>query len=465
MRGCFVTGTDTGVGKTVLAAAIAAALHARGVRVATFKPVVTGIDEPEPGRPADHELLGAVTGLAPSAVAPLRFGPAVSPHLAAELAGTAIEPAGLIAAAARAGAAAEVLVVEGVGGLLVPISADFSIRDLAVALDLPVVVAARPGLGTISHTLLTIEAARAAGLDVRAVVLTPWPARPSVMERSNRETIARMAGVEVATLPAVGVGPADLAAAGTALPVDAWLGEGGAVAGGTAPAGAARTGVAAGPAETGTRAPGAAAQPAAPPSQAAAAPACAAAPPAAEAAAAPPTARRSPLVGPVLRGERVILRPPVEADIPRLAAIMATPEVGRWWMGETEELTRTRVLEGEEDTTIWVVLADGEIIGMVQAWEETEPEYRHGGIDIALHPDRHGRGLGADTVRTVARHLIDDRGHHRITIDPAAANTAAIRSYERVGFRPVGVMRQYERGDDGTWHDGLLMDLLAAELR
>ena len=478
MRGCFVTGTDTGVGKTVLAAAMLAALRAGGVRVAAFKPVVTGLDEPEPGRPADHELLGAVTGLTPSAVAPLRFGPAVSPHLAAELAGTAIEPAGLIAAAARAGAAAEVLVVEGVGGLLVPISADFSIRDLAVALDLPVVVAARPGLGTISHTLLTVEAARAAGLDVRAVVLTPWPARPSVMERSNRETIARMARVEVATLPSAGVGPADLAAAGAALPVDAWLGEGGAVAGGTAPAGAARTGGAAGPAgpdpaarsaaRLSAGAPGsprATGPPAVAAPPGAAAPPAAAAPPGAEAAAAPPTARRSPLVGPVLRGERVILRPPVEADIPRLAAIMARPEVGRWWMGETEELTRTRVLAGEEDTTIWVVLADGEIIGMVQAWEETEPEYRHGGIDIALHPDWHGRGLGADTVRTVARHLIDERGHHRITIDPAAANTAAIRSYERVGFRPVGIMREYERGNDGTWHDGLLMDLLAVELR
>ena len=448
MRGCFVTGTDTGVGKTVLAAAIAAALHARGVRVATFKPVVTGIDEPEPGRPADHELLGAVTGLAPSAVAPLRFGPAVSPHLAAELAGTAIEPAGLIAAAARAGAAAEVLVVEGVGGLLVPISADFSIRDLAVALDLPVVVAARPGLGTISHTLLTIEAARAAGLDVRAVVLTPWPARPSVMERSNRETIARMARVEVATLPAVGVGPADLAAAGTALPVDAWLGGTGEVAGGVGPAHGVGPGRGAGP--TGGVGPTGGAGPARG---------------AGAARGAPEPERRTPLVGPDLRGERVVLRSPVEADIPRLAAIMATPEVGRWWMGETEELTRTRVLEGEEDTTIWVVLADGEIIGMVQAWEETEPEYRHGGIDIALHPDWHCRGLGADTVRTVARHLIDDRGHHRITIDPAAANTAAIRSYERVGFRPVGIMREYERGNDGTWHDGLLMDLLAAELR
>jgi len=429
VRGCFVTGTDTGVGKTVLAAAIAAALHARGVRVAAFKPVVTGLDEPEPGRPADHELLGAVTGLAPTAVAPLRFGPAVSPHLAAELAGTGIEPAGLIAAAARAGAAAEALVVEGVGGLLVPISADFSIRDLAVALDLPVVVAARPGLGTISHTLLTVEAARAAGLDVRAVVLTPCPSQPSVMERSNRETIARTARVDVATLPSVGIAPADLAAAGAGLPVDAWLGEAG-DAGGRGPAD--------GPA---------------PP------------PRAADRAAEAEPERRTPLVGRDLRGERVMLRSPVEADIPRLAAIMATPEVGRWWMGETEELTRTRVLEGEEDTTIWVVLAGGELIGMVQAWEETEPDYRHGGIDIALHPAWHGRGLGAETVRTVARHLIDERGHHRITIDPAAANTAAIRSYARVGFRPVGIMREYERGDDGTWHDGLLMDLLAAELR
>ena len=448
MRGCFVTGTDTGVGKTVLAAAIAAALRARGVRVAAFKPVVTGIDEPEPGRPADHELLGAVTGLAPSAVAPLRYGPAVSPHLAAELAGTVIEPAGLIAAAARAGAAAEAIVVEGVGGLLVPISADFSIRDLAVALDLPVVVAARPGLGTISHTLLTVEAARAAGLDVRAVVLTPWRGRPSVMERSNLETIARMARVDVVTLPSVGIAPADLAAAGAALPVDAWLGGTGEVAGGVGPAHGVGPGRGAGP--TGGVGPTGGAGPARG---------------AGAARGAPEPERRTPLVGPDLRGERVVLRSPVEADIPRLAAIMATPEVGRWWMGETEELTRTRVLEGEEDTTIWAVLAGGELIGMVQAWEETEPEYRHGGIDIALHPDWHGRGLGADTVRTVARHLIDDRGHHRITIDPAAANTAAIRSYERVGFRPVGIMREYERGSDGTWHDGLLMDLLAAELR
>jgi dethiobiotin synthetase len=224
VRGCFVTGTDTGAGKTVLAAAMLAALRADGVRVAAFKPVVTGLDEPEPGRPADHELLGAAAGLAPAEVAPQTFGPPVSPHLAAELAGTTVDPAAAIAAAREAGARVDALVVEGVGGLLVPLTLRFTVRDLAVALGLPVVVAARPGLGTISHTLLTVEAARAAALDVRAVVLTPWPAAPSAMEQSNRATIAAMAEVEVATLPPVGTDVAELAAAGAALPVADWLG-------------------------------------------------------------------------------------------------------------------------------------------------------------------------------------------------------------------------------------------------
>jgi dethiobiotin synthetase len=224
VRGCFVTGTDTGVGKTVLAAAMLAALRADGVRVAAFKPVVTGLDDPEPGRPADHELLGAAAGVAAEAVAPQTFGPAVSPHLAAELAGTTVDPAATIAAARAAGARADALVVEGVGGLLVPLTLRFTVRDLAVALGLPIVVAARPGLGTISHTLLTVEAARAAGLDVRAVVLTPWPDEPSAMERSNRATIAAMAEVEVATLAEAGTGVDELAAAGAALPVAGWLG-------------------------------------------------------------------------------------------------------------------------------------------------------------------------------------------------------------------------------------------------
>jgi len=223
VRGCFVTGTDTGAGKTVVAAAIVAALRARGVRTAAFKPIVTGLDEPEPGRPADHELLAAVAGVDADRVAARTFGPAVSPHLAAELAATTIDPAALVHGARAAGAAASALVVEGVGGLLVPLAPDYSVRDFACDLGLPLVVAARPGLGTISHTLLTVEAARAAGLDVRAVVMGPWPHRPSVMQRSNRETVERLAGVPVATLPLVGTESAELAAAGSALPYDDWI--------------------------------------------------------------------------------------------------------------------------------------------------------------------------------------------------------------------------------------------------
>jgi dethiobiotin synthetase len=220
-RGLFVTGTDTGVGKTVVAAALAAALRADGVDVAAFKPAVTGLDEPEPGRPADHELLAAASARPVSEVTRHRFGPPVSPHLAAELAGTALEPAALVASAR--GLRAEVVVAEGVGGLLVPLTLGYTVRDLAVDLGWPVIVVARPGLGTINHSLLTVESARAAGLDVRAVLLTPWPAEPSVMQRSNVEAIARLGGVEVATLGAVGVEPDQLARAGATLPYSRWL--------------------------------------------------------------------------------------------------------------------------------------------------------------------------------------------------------------------------------------------------
>jgi dethiobiotin synthetase len=221
LRGVFVTGTDTGVGKTVLAAALVAALRADGVDVAAFKPAVTGVDEPEAGRPADHDLLAAAAGRPAAEVTPHRFGPAVSPHLAAELAGTALEPAALVAAARAL--RADVVVAEGVGGLLVPLTLGYTIRDLAVDLGWPVVIAARPGLGTINHSLLTIESARAAGLDVRAVVLTPWPAEPSVMQRSNAKAIARLGGVEVATLAEVGIDVDQLALAGATLPYARWL--------------------------------------------------------------------------------------------------------------------------------------------------------------------------------------------------------------------------------------------------
>ena len=221
-RGAFVTGTDTGAGKSVVTAAIAAALVADGRRVAAFKPVVTGLDEPPGDWPPDHELLGAAAGRPPEEVAPARFGPAVSPHLAAAMAGVDAPRVAPLAAHARALAAgADVLVTEGVGGLLVPLNDAESVRDLAVALGLPLVVAARPGLGTINHCLLTVEAARAAGLDVRAVVLTPWPAAPGAIERSNRETVARLADVEVAVLEPTT--PARLAAAGAGLAYERWL--------------------------------------------------------------------------------------------------------------------------------------------------------------------------------------------------------------------------------------------------
>jgi dethiobiotin synthetase len=223
MRGLFVTGTGTGVGKTVLSAALLAAMADAGEQVRAHKPVVTGLDEPPGEWPADHELLASVAGMSPEEVAPLRYGPAVSPHLAARLAGEAIDPADLIARARAAGTNDGILVVEGVGGLLVPLTEGFTVRDLAAALGLPLVIAAGPGLGTINHTLLTLDAARAVGLDVRAIALTPWPDIPAELERSNRDTIACLGEVEVVGLSHVpSPAAANLARAGDALPWRRW---------------------------------------------------------------------------------------------------------------------------------------------------------------------------------------------------------------------------------------------------
>ena len=218
LRGCFVTATDTGVGKTILSAALVAALRANGEDVHVRKPVVTGLDEPPPW---DHELLASVSGESAETVSPARYGPPVSPHLAAQLAGAPLDVPALIADVRTAGAP---VIVEGIGGLLVPFAEGWDVRRLARELGLGVLVAARPGVGTISHTLLTLEAARAVGLDVRAVVLTPWPTDAGTVERSNSETIARLGEVEVATLPLLReLTPTALAAAGAALPYAAWL--------------------------------------------------------------------------------------------------------------------------------------------------------------------------------------------------------------------------------------------------
>ncbi len=200
MEGVFVTGTGTEVGKTVVAAVIAHTLAAAGKRVAVFKPVVTGLDDP--GEP-DHELLRRAAGSEQTdeQITPYRYGPPASPHLAAKLAGEEIDPERLRVGARSAAASADALVCEGVGGLLVPLSPSYFVRNLALDLALPLVVAASPGLGTINHTLLTLAVARSAGLAVAAVVLTPWPERPDTIERSNRETIEALGEVRVELLP------------------------------------------------------------------------------------------------------------------------------------------------------------------------------------------------------------------------------------------------------------------------
>lgn len=200
MSGFFVTGTGTEVGKTVVAAVIAHTLARRGQRVAVFKPAVTGLEEM--GEP-DHALLRRAAGSSQSdeEIAPYRYRPPASPHLAAALVGEKIDPAHLGCAARAAAADADVLVCEGVGGLLVPLAPDYLVRDLAVDLALPLVIATAPGLGTINHTLLTIEVARAAGLTVDTVVLTPWPDEPGRIETSNRETIESIGEVRIETLP------------------------------------------------------------------------------------------------------------------------------------------------------------------------------------------------------------------------------------------------------------------------
>ncbi len=164
-----------------------------------------------------------------------------------------------------------------------------------------------------------------------------------------------------------------------------------------------------------------------------------------------------------LHGVHVALRPATSQDVPALAAIRAKPEVYPWWRGGEDLVAAVTEELAEPEEHPLVIEYAGRVVGAIQWWEESDPDYRHAGIDIYLDPAVHGRGVGEDAVRTLATHLVEDEGFHRLVIDPAADNTAAIRCYTKVGFKPVGVMRQYERDETG-WHDGLLMDLLAAEL-
>ena len=167
---------------------------------------------------------------------------------------------------------------------------------------------------------------------------------------------------------------------------------------------------------------------------------------------------------PVLVGRKVTLRPGGLGDAPKLRAILAEPSVSRWWAEPDPVEMIEEELRGDDAGVLLVVEIDGQVAGGIQYHEENDPMYRHAGIDIYLGRRFQGRGAGAEAVGLLARFLFEQRGHHRITIDPAAANEPAIRCYAKVGFRPVGVMRLYERGGDGRFHDGLLMDLLRDEL-
>jgi aminoglycoside 6'-N-acetyltransferase len=162
-----------------------------------------------------------------------------------------------------------------------------------------------------------------------------------------------------------------------------------------------------------------------------------------------------------LNGDLVVLTPVTAGHVADLRRILATPEVRARW---GEEAASPSWPFDDPSTVRFAIVESETVVGLVQYGEETDPMYRHASIDIFVDPTRHGRGIGRDAVRTVARHLIA-RGHHRLVIDPAADNTAAIRAYSAVGFRPVGVMRRYEHDVDGDgWHDGLLMELLASDL-
>ena len=157
----------------------------------------------------------------------------------------------------------------------------------------------------------------------------------------------------------------------------------------------------------------------------------------------------------------VTLRPLAAEDVPELLRIHRLPEVARWWDEPDETFP-----DDDPESVRFTIVVDGAVAGMIQYSEEPEPKYRYAGVDLFLDPALRGRGIGTDAIRRLVRHLFDDRGHHRITIDPAADNAAAIRAYEKAGFRRVGVMRSYERDADGAgWHDGLLMELLRGELR
>ncbi len=173
---------------------------------------------------------------------------------------------------------------------------------------------------------------------------------------------------------------------------------------------------------------------------------------------------------PILIGPRVLLRPCREADLPHLLAILREPAVASHWSEADDDFDRQALLSGDdpdgaERITTFVIMSEDEVIGWIAGWEKLHRDYRHAGIDLFITTKQQGKGYGTEAVRLVCKFLFEERGHHRITIDPAADNLRAVHAYEKVGFKRVGILRQYERGADGTYHDGMLLDLLPEDLR
>lgn len=168
---------------------------------------------------------------------------------------------------------------------------------------------------------------------------------------------------------------------------------------------------------------------------------------------------------PTLLGTHVTVRPGQPEDLPAVYAILHEPSVVRWWREPAPLDQLQDQLWGMSEEPMLVIEVADEVAGGIQYAEELDPDYRHASIDLFLGERWQGRGFGTEALRLVARFLFTQRGHHRLTIDPAADSVHAIASYTKVGFHPVGTMRAYERHTDGSWQDGLLMDLLRADLQ
>jgi len=161
----------------------------------------------------------------------------------------------------------------------------------------------------------------------------------------------------------------------------------------------------------------------------------------------------------------VLLRRPVAQDLDALVMIFAEPAVAPWWPRyDRERIEREFVVGDDEDTTVYVIEVGGKVAGIIQSWEETDPEYRHAGIDVGIATAWHGQGVATAAIRALARRLVVEVGHHHLTIDPAVANARAIACYRKIGYHEVGVLRSNEMSADGTFRDTLLMDMLAGDL-